>query len=115
MYSNLQIHQDDVFTIVLTHTTDATEVVTGTVTNNANGIYNTEYTLSKAGDYNMVIQVQPKDSVNTYNIAGSPFPVSCSVTTTASVNTILTGTGVTAAVAGIQDTFTVTLFDSGNN
>lgn len=62
-----------------------------------------------------MIQLKPKGSANTYAIKGSPFSVSCSVTTTDTSKTILTGNGVTAAVAGIQDTFKVTLFDSGNN
>jgi hypothetical protein len=89
--------------------------VTGTVTKHQNGIYKTAYTLKKAGKYNMVIQLKPKGSTNTYAIKGSPFSVTCSVTTTDPSKTTLTGAGVTAAVAGIQDKFTVTLFDSGNN
>jgi hypothetical protein len=37
------------------------------------------------------------------------------VTTAWPANTILTDEGITDAVAGIVQTFTVTLFDSGNN
>lgn len=73
-YGNLQIHQSDAFTVVLTHKSSGA-VVNGVVTATSNGIYGVAYTLGPVGEYDMVIQVQPGSTGSFSAIAGSPFAV----------------------------------------
>jgi hypothetical protein len=63
----------------------------------------------------MSVQVQPNKEGPYYEIQDFPQTVTCQVTTAWPEYTTLTDDGVTDAVAGIIQTFTVTLFDSGNN
>ena len=50
-----------------------------------------------------------------YQLTDTPIQLYCKVTKAAPINTILSGAGVTAAVAGAIESFVVTLYDSGNN
>ena len=54
IYDNLQINQNDVFSVTLTN--DA-QTFTGISTATANGIYELSYTVSVAGTYNLEIRV----------------------------------------------------------
>jgi len=115
LFGNLQIHQDDVFAVTLTHKADPATVVNGVVTAQEDGIYEITYTLSKSGEYMLDVTLQPGGTGPSYLIKNAPFNVICSVTTVDASNTVLSGTGVTDTIAGEVATFTVTLFDSGNN
>lgn len=63
----------------------------------------------------MTINVQPDGTGPTYQIKDSPLKVMCNVNLVDTTKTTLSGIGVTQATAGVVTTFTVTLFDSGNN
>ena len=63
----------------------------------------------------MTIKLQPNGIGSFYPLSTSPFPITCMVSTTAPVNTVLSGSGKNNAVAGNVAHFIVTLFDSGNN
>lgn len=72
------------------------------------------YTIEKAGEYTLDIQVQPGGSGPSYPISDSPLPVTVAVDVVSIENTVLAGTIETVdAVAGIMDSFSVTLYDSG--
>ena len=86
-----------------------------TVTPVANGEYSITYTLTQGGLYTMAIKVQPNGVGSFYPLATSPFSISCIVSSTSPANTVLSGAGLTSAVAGDLAQFLVTLFDSGNN
>ena len=88
---------------------------TGTVTATDNGIYEIRYTVSVAGSYTLEIRVQPGGSGPTYEIKDSGLPVVVAVNEVDASLTTLTGDGVTDSMAGVIASFTVTLFDSGNN
>jgi len=90
--------------------------VTGTATASATaGEWDIAYTLTVAGTYALTIELTPSGSSVAEEIFGSPFAVICSVSTTEPANTVISGTGATAATAGEIESFTVTLYDSGNN
>jgi len=63
----------------------------------------------------MAIRVQPNGVGSFYPLSTSPLTINCIVSTTAPINTVLSGTGITNAIAGNPTEFTVTLFDAGNN
>lgn len=63
----------------------------------------------------MTVILQPGGSGPSFEIRDFPIEVFCRVTTADAYNTVLSGQGVTDAVAGIVQTFVVTLYDSGNN
>jgi hypothetical protein len=74
-----------------------------------------KYTLQVAGEYTIDVQVQPDEFGPFFSIQSFPRKVICQITNAYPINTILTGEGVTDAIAGIVQSFTVTLFDIGNN
>lgn len=102
----------DTFSVVLT---SGATTVTGVVTAISNGYYQVTYTIAVAGIYLMEVEIQPNSAGSFYEIEGSPFTVSCIVSTTDPATSVLAGTGLTAAIAGEVAEFTVTLYDSGNN
>ena len=114
MYGNLQIHQTDVFTVTLTNTADSS-TVNGVVTVTANGLYQSTYTLSTAGTYEMAILVQPNGSGSSLAVTGSPFAVVCIDSTTDPSQTQMSGDALTTAIAGQIMNFTVTLKDAQGN
>jgi hypothetical protein len=63
----------------------------------------------------MAIEIQATGATSFVAITGSPFSIVCQVSTAAAVNTVISGAGATAAIAGDRTDFTVTLFDIGNN
>jgi len=63
----------------------------------------------------MAIRVQPNGVGSFYPLSTSPKTINCIVSTTAPINTVLSGIGITNAIAGNPTEFTVTLFDVGNN
>ena len=71
--------------------------------------------MSVAGSYTLKIWVQPGGSGPSYEIKDSGLTVTVAVNVVDASFTTLTGTGVTDSIAGVAATFTVTLFDSGNN
>lgn len=79
------------------------------------GEWDVTYTLTVAGTYDMTIKLTPQGSSVAEEIWGSPFEVVCSVSTTDPANTVISGTGATAAIAGEIESFIVTLYDSGSN
>lgn len=88
----------------------------GAAVANANaGEWDITYTLAVAGTYDMTINLTPQGSSVAEQIWGSPFEVVCSVSTTDPANTVISGAGATAAIAGEIEIFTVTLYDTGNN
>ncbi len=88
---------------------------TVTVTPVANGEYQVQYTLTQAGEYKMTVRMQANGVGSMYPIASSPMTIKCIVSTTDPLNTVLSGLGVTNAVAGTPTDFLATLFDSGAN
>lgn len=114
LYGNLQIDQADVFKIAFS-LNGVTTADAAVVTAQSNGVYTATYTLTTTGAYSMSIQVQPGGAGSFVDIDGSPFAISCSDTTTDPQKTVLAGTGLTAAVAGVQSTFTATLYDTQAN
>lgn len=108
----MQIHQTDVFTVQLVK---GATTVNGVVTAVSNGVYQVQYTLTEAGTYELNTKLQIGGSGSFYHIHGSPFTVVCSVSVTDPANTVISGTGSTAAIAGDVTEFIVTLHDSGNN
>ena len=91
------------------------QTFTGTVSALENGTYEIRYTVSVAGNYTLEIRVQPAGAGPSYAIADSGLPVVVSVNEVDASFTTLTGDGVTDSMAGVVASFTVTLFDSGNN
>ena len=85
------------------------------IVNVDNGIYAFDYTLMIVDDYKMDISVQFNGLGSYYALSTSPFMIKCHVTTTDPFYTVLTGLGLTNAMAGVVESFTVTLFDSGDN
>ena len=114
IYSNLQIHQSDIFTVILTHVLTSS-TVTGVVTPTANGLYAATYTLPNQGEYSMAITVDPNGGGSPVTITGSPFTVTCSDSLTDPAQTVLTGAAMTNAIAGQVMSFTVTLYDTQGN
>ena len=113
-FDNLQIHQSDVFSVVLTHTATST-TVTGVVTAQSNGVYQATYTLTNKGEHTMAITVQSNGSGSFTAITGSPFAVTCADSLTDVTKTQMTGTALTSATAGEVMSFTVTLYDAQSN
>jgi hypothetical protein len=113
--------QPDNFKVTLTHQTQTIDPVEGTITYLSEAVnkYKVEYTLLVAGPYLLRVQVQPNRNANAdgpwYDLAQSPLQVEAVVTEAYAYNTKLTGAGVKDATAGILQTFTVTLFDVGDN
>ena len=115
LYGNLQIHTDDVFSVYLTNTANPQITYTGTSTAIADGIYQLEYTILVSGSYLLEIMVQPGGTGPAYHIKDSNLAVVCVVNEVDASNTVLSGQGVTDSMAGVVATFTVTLFDVGQN
>jgi len=78
-------------------------------------VYKFEYTLMLVGEYKLEISVQLNGVGSYYALSTSPFYIKCHVTTTDPRWTKITGDGKNAAVAGIPNTFLVTVFDEGKN
>ena len=114
IYGNLQIQQSDVFQITF-YLNSALTTDTAVIAVQSNGVYSATYTLKATGDYSMIIKVQPNGSGSFSDIAGSPFLISWSDTTTDPQKTVLSGTGLTSAIAGIQSIFTAKLYDIQGN
>ena len=114
MYDNLQIHQADVFTVTLSNTAGGS-TVNGVVSATGNGRYQSTYTLSTAGTYEMSISVQPSGSGSSLTVKGSPFAVVCVDSTTDPSQTQMSGNALTTAIAGQIMSFTVTLKDAQGN
>jgi hypothetical protein len=74
-----------------------------------------KYTLSRAGTYTLRALIQPGGQGPDFELIDSPQTVVAQVTFAHAPNTVLSGEGITDAIAGILQTFEVTLFDSGNN
>ena len=113
-YSNLQSGNLDVFTVTLT-SVDGLTTVSGTVTSVSDGTYTAAYTLALPKVYNMAISVKVGGSGSSVAIANSPFSVNCAVSDTDASQTIVKGTGATAAVAGTTAVFSVYTMDSKGN
>jgi hypothetical protein len=118
----VQIHQNDVVTgeavneAVQESQRAASDTVSATVTALADGVWQLQYTLTKVSDlWTLSILVQPNGAGPAYHVQGSPFTIICQENVTAPANTVISGAGATAAIAGDTTDFTVTLFDSGNN
>ena len=69
----------------------------------------------KVGQYKLEISVQLNGVGSFYALSTSPFFIRCHVTTTDPRWTTITGPGKNMAVAGIPNTFLVTVFDEGKN
>ena len=69
----------------------------------------------KVGEYKLEISVQLNGVGSFYALSTSPFFIRCHVTTTDPRWTTITGPGQNMAVAGIPNTFLVTVFDEGKN
>jgi hypothetical protein len=95
--------------------TDGTVVTGAAVASGTAGEWDVSYTLTKAGTYTMTISLTPSGSAVAEEVYGSPFTVICAVSVTDPANTVLSGTGATAATAGEVESFIVTLYDSGSN
>ena len=108
----MQDDTNDVWTVTVSNSQNS---YTGTVTPLSNSLYKIEYTVSVAGDYTLNIMVQPSGVGPSYHIKDSKLPVKVAVNEVDASLTTLTGTGVTDSIAGVVASFTVTLFDSGNN
>lgn len=78
-------------------------------------MYKFEYTLMTVGDYKMDISIKFNGVGSYYALSTSPFNIKVHVTTTDSRWTTITGDGKNNAIAGIPNTFLVTVFDEGNN
>ena len=113
-FGNLQLGIFEDFSVKLTSADLATTVV-GTVTWTSNGVYTATYTLAVAGTYSMKITVTPFGTTTPLEIAGSPFAVICTTSSTAPAKTLLSGTGITQAVAGVIAVFTITTADANGN
>lgn len=105
---------NDVFKITIVKA-DTGEPQTVTFTKVAIGVYKFEYTLMIVGEYKVEISVQLNGVGSYYALSTSPFYIQCHVTTTDPRWTIITGSGKNSAIAGIPNTFLVTVFDEGNN
>ena len=114
IYENLQTHQSDVFSVVLTHVASGT-TITATVSPQSNGVYQATYTLPSKGEYSMDVKVQPDGSGSFTSVRDSPFAVTCKDSTTDPTLTQMTGSALTNAFAGEVMSFTVSLFDSQGN
>ena len=112
IYNNLKEDQLDVFTVTVSNTENS---FSGIVTALEDGTYEIRYTVSVAGTYELTILVQPSGSGPSYPIRDSGLPVTVAVNEVDASLTTLTGDGVTDSMAGVVASFTVTLFDSGNN
>ena len=112
IFGNLQDDMSDVFTVTISNDQNS---YTGSVAPLSNGLYKIEYTIPVAGLYTLKILVQPAGVGPAYEIKDSGLPVRVAVNEVDASLTTLTGGGVTDSIAGEVTSFTVTLFDSGNN
>ena len=114
VFGNSQNNQDDVFIVALTHNTEpdtkVNAVVTPTTTISEHEVV---YTLVLAGTYTLRAYLQQSGVL--FELADSPISVLCQVTQVDASNTRLEGEGVTDAMAGVVQEFTVILYDSGDN
>jgi hypothetical protein len=110
-FGNLKQDQVDRITVTLDHTTDRTISVDATVQAIADAKYQVSFTLTKVGSYSMKIYFT--DSL--MHTAQSGLEVSCRASSADPQFTVLHGDAITNAVAGELHSFTVTLFDEGNN
>jgi hypothetical protein len=78
-------------------------------------VYQLDYTIQVAGTYLLEIMVQPGGTGPFYHIKDSNLVVVCAVNEVDAANTELSGEGVTDSMAGVVASFTVTLFDVGQN
>ena len=101
--------------MLLTNSADPQITYTGTSTALADGVYQLDYTIQVAGTYTLEIMVQPGGTGPSYHIKDSNLVVICAVNEVDAANTVLSGEGVTDSMAGVVATFTVTLFDVGQN
>jgi hypothetical protein len=101
MYWNLQIHQNDVFVVKLVHDSNPSTIVEAVISSLSDGVYQVDYTLSKAGNYTMMTTVQPNGAGPSFQIKDSPLKVVCKVNLVDASKTTLTGVGVTDAIAGV--------------
>lgn len=70
-FGNLQNDILDKFTVTLTQINNPSNVVNGLVTPVSNGIFQVTYTLMIAGNYSMLILVQPGGAGPSYSISNS--------------------------------------------
>ena len=113
VHANLQNHQNDVFTVILTPVSGGTSV-TGTITIVSDGIYQAKYTLSSTGEYSMAINLQPNGVGTSYAVQGSPFTVICTDSTTDASQTDVSQ-DFTKAFVGETLSLTVTVKDAQGN
>ena len=78
-------------------------------------VYQVTYTLTTAGTYTMHVTVKPDGLDPAYEIIDFPQQVTCQITTAHAPNTEIRGEGINDAMAGVIQTFTVTLYDIGGN
>ena len=114
-YGNTQSNTLDLFSVVLTLTTDNTVTVSGTVTSISSGTYSAIYTLVVPGTYTMSITIKVGGTGAATAISGSPYSVTCSVSNTDPSKTDVSGTGIISATAGELATFIITTKDSNGN
>lgn len=114
IYDNLQIHQNDIFTVTIVNTFDST-TYTGVVTALSNGMYEATYTIDGSGVYEMTIQLQVNGTGSLLTVAGSPFMITTGDSLTDPALTQMTGAALTDAIAGDIMSFTVLLFDTQGN
>ncbi|CEL98343.1 unnamed protein product [Vitrella brassicaformis CCMP3155] len=85
---------------------DDRPVTTITLTDgNTDGVYDGSYTINTAGTYSLTI------TVDSASIVGSPFSVTVDPAATHVPSSLVAGSGISTAEAGVQASFTVTLRD----
>ena len=63
----------------------------------------------------MAVLVQSNSAGSFYTSPNSPFTVSCITSSTYPANTLISGTGLTSAVAGVVTSFNINNYDVGGN
>jgi titin len=110
-FNNLQTHNLDTFTAAISNQNN---LINPVISSLSPGSYKMDYTINQIGVYSLLISMLPNGQFT--SITFDDFnKINCISKTLSVVNTVLSGSGLTVAIAGEVSKFKIQLYDANNN
>jgi hypothetical protein len=110
-FNNLQTHNLDTFTSTVSNQNN---LINPVISSLSPGTYKLSYTINQIGEYSLLINMLPNSQSTSIKFDGFN-KINCTSKTISVANTVLSGPGLTTAIAGEVTSFKIQLYDVNNN